>query len=192
MSPSLSRLPWQDDENKKLILLWERINSVYMVAIIMKRSMSSVQTQASRLGLPPRRDISTHSRRRWTEEEDVALVDAVNKSETSGEFDIQAVADKLDRSVDAVFSRIESLVPNAGDIRERIYISSVLGDISLESYVGLNAPPSPSPKRGKISELIGESRGKVRKCLQCEKDFWSEGAHNRVCTRCKRSEDWGE
>lgn len=27
-----------------------------------------------------------------------------------------------------------------------------------------------------------------RKCIMCEKKFWSEGAHNRKCPKCKQKE----
>lgn len=30
----------------------------------------------------------------------------------------------------------------------------------------------------------------LRRCLRCAEAFRSEGAHNRVCDRCKESDDW--
>lgn len=31
---------------------------------------------------------------------------------------------------------------------------------------------------------------KIRKCLMCTKEFYSEGAHNRVCGSCRESDVW--
>lgn len=31
---------------------------------------------------------------------------------------------------------------------------------------------------------------KRRKCLMCNQPFDSEGAHNRICRRCKSSQAW--
>jgi len=188
MPPTVSRISWGDEDSQKLISLWGKIKSVYIIAIILNRSLSSVQTQASRLGLPPRHDSSFRHRRRWTEENDAFLVEEVRKSEKTGGLDIQAIADELDRSVDAVFFRIESLLPNASDIRKRIYVPSVLHSISLESYVGAGTPTrqhSPS-----LDGLIKKTDKSVRRCLRCERRFWSEGSHNRICSRCKRSDEW--
>ncbi len=28
-------------------------------------------------------------------------------------------------------------------------------------------------------------RGKLRKCLTCSREFWSQGSHNRMCVRCR-------
>ena len=29
-------------------------------------------------------------------------------------------------------------------------------------------------------------RPKWRRCLKCNRRFWSEGAHNRLCAKCNR------
>jgi hypothetical protein len=33
---------------------------------------------------------------------------------------------------------------------------------------------------------------KLRRCLPCGKDFWSESRSNRICMTCKRSKDYME
>lgn len=33
---------------------------------------------------------------------------------------------------------------------------------------------------------------KLRRCLPCGKDFWSESKSNRICMTCKRSRDYME
>lgn len=34
--------------------------------------------------------------------------------------------------------------------------------------------------------------GQSRKCLMCGEKFESEGAHNRICHRCKLTRSWRE
>lgn len=34
------------------------------------------------------------------------------------------------------------------------------------------------------------STGDMRNCLRCGRPFSSEGAHNRICSNCKSSDDW--
>lgn len=29
-----------------------------------------------------------------------------------------------------------------------------------------------------------------RKCMTCEETFKSEGSHNRICRKCKSTDDW--
>jgi hypothetical protein len=37
----------------------------------------------------------------------------------------------------------------------------------------------------KAEETDPRKQGKMRKCLSCEKPFWSHGAGNRICNKCK-------
>ena len=34
------------------------------------------------------------------------------------------------------------------------------------------------------------SGNRTRRCLRCREDFDSEGAHHRICNRCKASRSW--
>ncbi len=43
--------------------------------------------------------------------------------------------------------------------------------------------PRPGPKR---------RGGQPRKCLMCRETFSSEGAHNRICPKCKLTRTWRE
>jgi hypothetical protein len=36
----------------------------------------------------------------------------------------------------------------------------------------------------------GKQGGRKRRCLMCRQLFASDGTHNRVCRRCKRSQQW--
>lgn len=35
---------------------------------------------------------------------------------------------------------------------------------------------------------VGKPKKQVRKCMCCSNEFMSEGAHNRLCTRCRNKE----
>lgn len=43
--------------------------------------------------------------------------------------------------------------------------------------------------RGDIGRQRKAPEGKWRKCLCCDHTFWSEGAHNRLCNRCRLKSD---
>lgn len=67
------RRPWTEADNRRLMGYWDIVGSVALIAIILQRSPSSVQTQASRLGLPPRAEEKDRHRRRWADGDDEAL-----------------------------------------------------------------------------------------------------------------------
>jgi hypothetical protein len=163
------RRPWEDADNKTLIGLWDVVRSVYLISIMLDRSRSSVQTQASRLALPARAEESDQHRRRWSNLEDNKL-DAIITGLTrpDGRIPIQEVAEKIGRSVDAVAARLETRYGEGSAMMTKLV-----------------APPMPtlaSPDKAK---------GKMKNCLQCRKSFWSEGSHNWICVTCKRSDNWG-
>lgn len=44
------------------------------------------------------------------------------------------------------------------------------------------------PPKDKIEEMT--SSMKVRSCLRCRSQFFSDGPGNRICGACKNSDDW--
>lgn len=182
MSPNISRISWGEEDTKKLISLWGRTGSVYIIAILLNRSMSSIQTQASRLNLPQRQEEPGHQRRRWTQEEDDYLIEITNQK--TGHIDVPEIAKKLKRGVDATFSRLEKFAQDAAALRRRIYVPSVINTISIDAYL---------PNRGNLdtSGVVPKNNDeKMRNCLDCGKPFWSEGKHNKICSNCKRRDDY--
>ena len=179
MDPQARRRTWLPDDNRMLMGLWDTVGSVMLIALMMGRSASSIQTQASRLGLPPRAEDKNKHRRKWTDEDD----DILNEQELlytdmRGMIDAKAIATSMGRSIDAVLSRLEARYGEDSCVLSRVVIPMQ----SAAPTVGES--PQPLAFRG---AKAGE---KERQCLRCMKMFWSEGRHNWVCVPCKRSEDW--
>ena len=177
------RRKWTEGDNKILMGYWDLVGSVALIAIMIKRSPSSVQTQASRLGLPPREEDKDRHRRRWADGDDKSLDCAIaDLSGGDGKIPIVEVARVVGRSVDAVVARLESRFGNGSDILARLV-----------------APPPPSapsmPKARPLTDGVRNPhtlKAKIKRCLrtECRREFYSEGAHNWICSNCKRSSDW--
>ena len=170
------RRTWSADDNKALMGLWDTIGSVMLIALMMERSASSIQTQASRLGLPPRAEEKDRHRRRWSDDDDDVLTEQerIHTDET-GKIDVKAISVSMGRSIDAILGRLEAMYGEDSDILTRIIVPS---DIPPA------ADNAPLAFRG---AKPGENK---KKCLRCRKEFWSEGKHNWICVPCKRSEDF--
>ena len=39
-------------------------------------------------------------------------------------------------------------------------------------------------------EFMNKKEKKEKECMMCNRDFMSEGNHNRICDSCKLSYDW--
>lgn len=175
----LRRRPWTDADNRKLIDLWPRVGSIILIAIDLERSSSSVQTQASRLGLPRRAEGNERHRRKWTPEDlqDLEL-SVAKRTKFNGEIPICKIADDIGRSIDAVGSKLAETMGG----EEELFALIDLSDIKVHSLITKKVDKDVDPRKV----------GKKRPCLCCRKIFWSEGAHNRLCSSCKAGEgsDW--
>lgn len=171
MNPG-QRRPWLDTENARLIELWFAVGSVTLIALMMDRTPSSVQTRASRLNLPARSEGKDRHRRRWDEAGDAELDAALAAFERAdGMIPIVDVAARAGRSVDAV---VERLLARMGKD------SGILGRLVV-------------PPRREVSIPVREGGAKAgtKRCLKCRGSFWSQGNHNWVCDDCKRpGSDW--
>lgn len=183
--PQGKRRKWEDTDTTALMSLWGSVGSVALIAIMTKRSRSSVQTHASRYGLPPRAEISDRHRRRWAEGDDEKLDSLVAElTLPNGTIPIVLLADRMGRSVDAVVARIEARHGEESDVMQRLV-----------------APPMPElPAPGvktvfptKVSSDGTKDRrnqSNEKKCLRCRDSFVSAGVHNWVCKNCKRNCEW--
>lgn len=179
--PDTSRRPWTEHDKRRLIHYWESLGSIFLIALLLERPEGSVQTEASRLNLPRRAEDKGRHRKKWTAEEHDELKAAARDCRTpDGRIRIMDVADRVGRSVDAVASRLADEYENRSELRESIYVPESV----LERMVA--AKPAPAP------DADPRRTPKVRHCMTCEKLFFSEGAHNRICPRCKEGDesDW--
>lgn len=174
----LRRRPWADADNRALIDLWPRVGSIVLIALELERSSSSVQTQASRLGLPRRTEGNERHRRKWTAEDVEKLESSVaRRTGDDGSIPICEIADDVGRSIDAVAAKLAESMGGEEALFSQIKVTK------RRFYAAPVAKADVDPRKV----------GKKRPCLCCQKVFWSEGAHNRLCASCKRDEggsDW--
>jgi len=178
----LRRRPWTDADDRALIDLWPRVGSIVLIALELERSSSSVQTQASRRGLPRRTEGNDRHRRKWTPEDLAALDASVARHRMAdGRIPICEIADDVGRSIDAVAARLAETLGGEDELFKVI----------LVTRRPAAARKAPAAQGGTDPRKVG----KMRECMTCRKTFWSEGAHNRRCMTCKSSEsdtnwDW--
>lgn len=182
----LIRRPWTDADDRSLIDLWPRVGSIVLIALALQRSSSSVQTRASRLGLPRRLEGNDRHRRKWTTEDLKNLDKSLDKRiKEDGSIPISVIADDVGRSIDAVAARISDMLGGEAELFSKIIVDKA-------TYMPQeNAKTSTGPKKIIDTRKVE----KRRPCLKCRKNFWSKGAHNRLCMACKSADtgsdfDW--
>lgn len=190
MTATVQRKTWSSDETELLIKLWDEIGSIVVLSILLNRSTSSVQTQASRIGLPRRSEHTNRHRRRWSRSEESLFQESLaDATFADGRIDIYEIAQDLNRSVDAIAAKLQenynsepellAALEIPDDVRDKVKEAKTLGS---------------TEKRYKLKGEIKDTRysEKMRNCLMCSSPFWSEGAHNRVCDKCKRAHGGGD
>lgn len=189
LDAQFTRRPWTDDCKRQLIEYWDSVRSIVLISIMLDRTPSSIQTQASRLGLPRRTEESDRHRRRWTRRDEEDLDTIVSKlTLPSGKIPIEEVARQAGRSIDAVASRLLAKVDKPATLLDRILLptppkTGCKSGRSARTLPGAVSMPRKAPRSRKA--------GQTRACLSCRKPFWSEGAHNRICSSCKREQSGG-
>lgn len=172
------RKPWTPADKRRLIAYWESLGSIFLIALLLDRPEGSVQTEASRRCLPRRDEGLGRHRKKWTQEELDGLRNAVAELRTAdGRIRIIDVANRVGRSVDAVASRLAEDFQDRNDLRKAIYVP----EETLKAVPAPAAVPDPGIDQRKVA--------KIRDCITCENPFWSEGAHNRICKRCRETDD---
>lgn len=176
------RRDWEDGHIQALLDMWPRVMSIVLIALELKRSTSSVQTMASRKNLPRRTEGNERHRRKWTPEDIAKLRDSLRtNTDQDGMVLICEIADEVGRSIDAVASKL-------GEFDEFGSERALFEKIRVTRKTFGNAQPQAEPAKGTDTRKIG----KKRPCMTCSEIFWSEGAHNRMCSKCKRDEGGSE
>ena len=162
--------PWSEQDREELMQLWALIPSIALIAIKLNRSIASVQSFASRLGLPRRNNKIGQSYTRWTVSQDEKLQQSVAMhTDTENKIDIVKVADELNRSIDTVIGKLIEIKGNEVEV-----LSTCFAQLDL-----LVA------KKQSAKFYDDRKSAKPRRCMTCRRLFWSEGAHNRICPECK-------
>ena len=181
---NVRRKNWENEDSEALIRAWDDIGSITILAILLNRSSSSVQTQASRLGLPRRKDGLQKHRKRWSRSEERLLDKSIDlNTDDAGRVHIYEIAKEMNRSVDAIANK---LLDKFGD--EELLAEILL--IPQEIRDKLKSPKARTgerqyAKQGEVRDT--RAKPKMRDCMTCRSPFWSEGAHNRICDKCKRA-----
>ena len=179
LQPQSERRPWDETDLDLLIRWWMWEPSVVVIAILLGRSTSAVQTMASRKGLP-KRDIEpeTH-RRRWTEQE-CADYDAEKRRlrREDGRTPLIELAHSLRKSLDTVAIH---------------FLQEVGTTENFLRHAWLPEPPRLDERRQasrlECAPVDNRKTAMIRKCLTCGRGFWSEGAHIRRCPNCKAEDE---
>jgi hypothetical protein len=171
------RRPWDHDDNRALIAYWQAVGSINLIAVMLDRTPSSVQTQASRLGLPRRLEQRDNHRRRWSQDDDYQLEAAlVDHRSVDGRIIVTKVAESVGRSVDAIVTKLAKKYGGMDALKDLFVV------------------PLASPGAGDGVPKAMPGKEGMRKCLSCTNPFWSEGAHNRICGKCRKrhetDSDW--
>jgi len=187
VTADLARRTWSEADKRLLIEYWATLGSILLIALLLDRPEGSVQTEASRLNLPRRVEEKGRHRKKWTDEEDADLQKALGIFKTSDDrIKIIDVANFLGRSIDAVATRISKEYSSRDEMRASLYIPDNIAEIKR-----LTARPTGNARSAQTDT---RHKSMMRPCLTCSKPFWSEGAHNRICPRCKAdnesASDW--
>jgi Zn finger protein HypA/HybF involved in hydrogenase expression len=182
------RRPWSESDKRRLIAYWDSIGSVVLISILLDRPEGSVQTEASRLNLPRRTEDRGRHRKKWSLEEADDLIRTVEScKEESGKIRIVEVARKIGRSIDAVISRLEDHYGSRDELKHSIVVT----EAEIAAFSVSPAPRS-TEAAGPNGHIDSRKISMMRTCLSCQKPFWSTGAGNRICPKCKNndSSDW--
>lgn len=174
MSDSRRRL-WDQDATNALIEMWPRVSSIVLIALELNRTTSSVQTQASRRGLPRRSEANERHRRKWTPE-DLRLLETTLDRHTTrdGEIYICEIAEDMKRSIDAVSAKLVEILGPEEEIFPKYKVTGETG-----IAVAKVNPLKPVKRKNEPG---------TRDCITCRRPFWSEGWGNRICQPCKKDE----
>jgi hypothetical protein len=181
------RRPWSESDKRRLIAYWDSIGNVVLISILLDRPEGSVQTEASRLNLPRRTEDRGRHRKKWSTDEAADLIRTSEScTDPKGRIRVVEVSNRVGRSIDAVISKLEEHFGSRENLKSRIVVT----ETEIESFSTVAARHSPPPDaKGHIDT---RKISMMRTCLSCRKPFWSTGAGNRICPKCKNMDnsDW--
>jgi len=151
-----------------------RVSSIVLIALALDRSTSSIQTQASRKGLPRRYEANERHRRKWTVEDLKLLEKTLDKhTNEDGDIFICDIAEEMKRSIDAIAERLKDMFGSEEELFQKLKVGNILDNMKKKEI----------PKNEDTRKLA-----RTRNCMTCRRPFWSEGAHNRICQSCKKED----
>ncbi len=168
---------WSDDLITQFRTLYSEGVPNIIIGLILGRSQSSVQTRASRLGLPERLipEYATRNRLRWTEE-DFSSLEELHR-DTGGVFDyqdIKSLSNELQRSVDTIIGKIK-------DKYGLVTLEKVVDDYKVGQFDKIEqrkGPPGAPPNTNR------------RCCVShCRKWFWAKDrTRDYKCNQCREAQ----
>lgn len=170
------RRQWNNKDNVMLQQYWDTVGSVILIALILDRTASSVQTQASRLNLPRRKEAKEKHRRKWSEQDEQNLQIVLNNATSEeGRISIEQIAKEMERSVDAIAAKLIDIFEDKEELLKRLIIPV--------------PPPLKNKKRkSKIKPYIHIKAPKKVKCIICDSIFEQVDESNLVCDNCKKED----
>lgn len=172
ISDDNSRNTWTSEDVTRLLSLWSVFGSIMLIAAIMGRPPSSIQTQASRKQLPKRGSLPG-LRRRWTKEEDKKILDIIQNVDENNKLDILKLASEMNRSIDAIINRL-----------------SQEHHIDIKSLVRYLVIPDPKDIAKSDVVCLPTKEVKPKRCPMCLELFIPTDSGNRVCPTCRSSDAW--
>lgn len=186
--------PWDNRERDLLIRYWQATNSIVLTAMLLGRTTSAIQTAASRFNLPKRTLDDDSHRRPWSGLDEANWLRAKRDlTRKDGRLPLDKAAVKLQRSVDSVANRLLREVDNdAARFLARIVAPDPEDAGQIDSFLDSFAATLRSIGDRPIKAEAVDPRkvSKMRKCLSCEKPFWSHDCGNRICNKCKDNPDF--
>lgn len=173
-----NRFTWTDESNRRLDSLWHAGAPINVIALLLDKTPSLVQTRASRAGLPvrPIPEFAKRHRARWTDEDVAALGALAVINERGPNFrETEAFARRVERTIDAIVAR---LFEGYGQQR--------LGRL-VDDYRSGNTLSSSLVERLKAAGLKLDADGNNKTCNRCRRRFISPDV-KRIwrCGGCKR------
>lgn len=172
------RFTWTPEMKNRLDSLWAQGAPVSVIAIILDKTSSLIQTRASRDGLPvrPAPDYAKRHRAKWVEGE-IKMIDEIIRSNPNGPgfLDIEQLAIRVERTIDSIASKISER--HGRHALVALVEDYMAGRISSEYGLDhLEAADLKKPREGAGNKV----------CSICQRLFFSpDKKHIWRCKKCR-------